>query len=172
MTLLRLPALTLAALAFAAPIAGCASHPISEPLRKAAAGQPPFAELAKDPEQHRGETVVLSGVVLGAFATGEGATVLEVLQAPTDDAGRPRNTDRSEGRFLVLESKRLDPAVYRPGRAIAVAGPIVRSETRDIPGGGKITYPVVEARQLHLFPVEQPRAGSPFNIGIGIGLGF
>jgi outer membrane lipoprotein len=152
--------------------AGCASHPIAEPLRKAAAGQPPFAEHAKDPEQHRGETVVLSGLVLGAFATGEGGSVLEVLQAPTDDAGRPRNTDRSEGRFLVLESKRLDPAVYRPGRAIAVAGPIVRSETRDIPGGGRITYPVVEARQLHLFPAEQPRAGSPFNIGIGVGIGF
>lgn len=156
------------------PIAlvGCATHPISEPIRKAAARQPSFAEVARDPAAHQGETVVLSGVVLGAFPAKEGGTILEVLQVPADDAGRPTDPDRSQGRLLVLDRTRLDPAVYRPGREVAVGGPIVRSETREVPGGGTITYPVVEARELHLFPVRTPGRPSPFSIGIGIGVGF
>ncbi len=153
-------------------LAGCASHPISEPLRQAAKDQPPFTALAADPAAHVGETVVLSGVVLGAFPGPSGGTVLEVLQVPADGAGRPENADRSQGRFLVVDPKRLDPAIYAPGRRVAVGGTIARTETREVPGGGKITYPVVEAREMHLFPVERPGGGSPFNFGIGIGIGF
>jgi outer membrane lipoprotein len=97
--------------------------------------------------------------------------VLEVLQVPAGRDGRPGDPDRSEGRFLVADPRRLDPAVYAPGREVAVGGPIVRTETRDVPGGGTITYPVVEARDLHLFPRERARGGSPVNFGIGIGIG-
>jgi outer membrane lipoprotein len=154
-------------------VAGCASHPLSDEVRRAAERQPPFARLARAPDEYRGTTVVLSGVVLGAFPEQGGqGTVLEVLQVPPDESGKPTNPDRSEGRFLVHDAKRLDPAVYAPGRRVTVGGPIVRTESREVPGGGQITYPVVEARELHLFPVEQPRQGSPFNIGIGIGFGF
>ncbi len=153
-------------------LAGCASHPISEPLRKAAEAQPPFTALAAEPQAHAGEIVVLFGVVLGAFPRPDGGTVLELLQVPADGAGRPGNPDRSQGRFLAVETRRLDPAVYAPGRRVAVGGPIVGAEKRDLPGGGAITYPVVEARELHLFPVEPPRSGSPLDIGIGIGIGF
>lgn len=153
-------------------LVGCATHPISRSLRNAAAGQPSFAEIARDPSVHQGETLVVSGVLLGAFPEKEGGTVLEVLQVPADDAGRPTDPDRSQGRLLVLSPKRLDPAVYRPGRQVAVGGPIVRAETREVPGDGTITYPVVEARELHLFAVRAPGAPSPFSIGIGIGVGF
>lgn len=162
----------LAAISLALALAGCATNPISEPIRKAARGQPQFAALAAEPEAHVGETVVLSGVVLGAFPGPSGGTVLEVLQVPADGAGRPENADRSQGRFLVVDPKRLDPAIYAPGRRVAVGGTIARTETREVPGGGKITYPVVEAREMHLFPVERPGGGSPFNFGIGIGIGF
>ncbi len=154
-------------------LAGCASNPISRELREEAAGQPGFAEIARDPSAYQGRTIVVSGVVLGAFPRKEGGTVLEVLQVPADDGGRPTDPDRSQGRLLVRDERRLDPAVYRPGREVAVAGPIVGTETRDIPGGGTITYPVVEARELHLFPPRESRGGGPnFGIGIGIGIGF
>jgi outer membrane lipoprotein len=153
-------------------LAGCATHPISKPLRTAATGQPSFAEIARAPSAYQGETIVVSGVVLGAFLAKEGGTVLEVLQVPADDTGRPTDPDRSQGRLLVLSSERLDPAVYRPGREVAVGGPIVRAETREVPGGGTLTYPVVEARELHLFPARVQGAPSPFSIGIGIGVGF
>ncbi len=163
----------LAAISLALALAGCATNPISEPIRKAARGQPQFAALAAEPEAHVGETVVLSGVVLGAFPSPQGGTVLEVLQVPADETGRPADPDRSQGRFLVLDARRLDPAVYAPGRRVVVGGPIVRTETREIPGGGRLTYPVVEARELHLFPVEQTKRGwPPVGIGIGIGIGF
>lgn len=158
--------------ALALLLAGCATNPISEPIRQAAQRQPPFTAIAAEPAAHVGETVVLSGIILGAFPRPEGGTVLEVLQVPADDAGRPTNPDLSQGRFLVLDSRRLDPAVYAPGRRVAVGGPIVRAEKRDVPGGGTITYPVVEARELHLFPIEQSTRGFPVNFGIGIGLGF
>ncbi len=152
---------------------GCATHPISRPLREAAAGQPGFAEIARAPSAYQGATVVVSGVVLGAFPASDGGTVLEVLQVPADEAGRPTDPDRSQGRLLVRDPRRLDPGVYRPGREIVVGGPIVGTETREIPGGGTITYPVVEARELHLFPPREARGGGPqFGIGIGIGVGF
>lgn len=165
-------ALVLALLVLASLLAGCASHPISESLRQAAQGQPAFTALASDPAAYVGRTVVLSGVVLGAFPRPDGGTVLEVLQVPADEVGRPENADRSQGRFLVVRDERLDPAVYAPGRRVAVGGEVTRTETREIPGGGRLTYPVVEARELHLFPVRERRAGSPFSIGIGIGVGF
>lgn len=161
----------IAAAALALTAAGCATHPISEPLRNAARAQPTFDQIARDPAKHRGETVVLSGVVLGAFPTKEGGTVLEVLQVPANEAGRPTDPDRSQGRFLVADARRLDPAVYSPGREVAVGGPVVRTETREVPGGGSITYPVVEARELYLFPRDRGRGGLPVNFGIGIGIG-
>ncbi|HEY8370033.1 MAG TPA: Slp family lipoprotein [Thermodesulfobacteriota bacterium] len=161
----------LGAVAVAVLLAGCASHPISEPLRAAAKDQPPFAALVADPAAYVGKTVVLSGIVLGAFPGPAGGTVLEVLQTPADSAGRPGDPDRSEGRFLAVDTRRLDPAIYAPGRRVAVGGEVVRTETREVPGGGTITYPVVEARELHLFPVER-RGGPPVTFGIGIGIGF
>ncbi|HWP35760.1 MAG TPA: Slp family lipoprotein, partial [Thermodesulfobacteriota bacterium] len=152
----------------------CATHPLPASLRQAAADQPPFADLARNPAAYQGRTVVLSGLVLGVAPAAEGeGSVLELLEVPADAAGRPTDPDRSRGRALVRTARRLDPAIYRPGREVTVGGTVAGAETREVPGAGRITYPVIEARELHLFPPRGPRgAPLPISIGIGVGVGF
>jgi outer membrane lipoprotein len=59
-------------------------------------------------------------------------------------------TDKFEGRYLVVVDRFLDPAIYRSGRDITVAGEVRGSEVHRL-GEIDYRYPVIAASELYLW---------------------
>ncbi len=128
---------------------GCAPV-ISSQIRKEAAVDIPFTEVVRNPDRYVGETFIWSGTIVETKNTPSG-TEMKVLQHPADRQGRPRDVDVSEGRFLALDRRYLDPSIYSSGREVTVAGRLVGSEVRPL-GEIQYTYPLVEVEEIHLWP--------------------
>jgi outer membrane lipoprotein len=132
---------------------GCAPA-ISPQIRKEAAVDIPFGEVLRDPERYVGKTFIWGGTILEARNTLEG-TMLKVLQRPMDSQSRPKEVDRSEGRFLALDKRYLDPAIYAEGRAVTVAGELVGKRVLPL-GDIDYAYPLLAVREIYLWPKEPP----------------
>jgi outer membrane lipoprotein len=128
-----------------------------------------FAHLAKDPTAYIGQIVILGGKIIEATNL-EDSTRLIVLQHPTDSRDRPRTNKPSQGRFLIRVPEYLETALYSPGRVITVLGEVREPEVLPL-GDTHYSYPVIEPRELHLWPQDYQTPGVRFNFGIGIGVG-
>lgn len=151
-------------------LAGCA-HVISTKVLEEVDASLTFAHVLKVPEAYTGKTVLFGGDVIETQNLPD-KTLVVVLQRPLGSRGEPRAGDVSEGRFVITSAEFLDPAIYNPGRKITVAGTVVGKEVRPL---GEITYayPVIEKRELYLWPEEEAASDEPkvhFGVGIGIGL--
>lgn len=115
-----------------------------------------YRAIAADPAGARGKTVLLGGTIVQTVPK-PGSTEIEVVQKALDSSGAPRLTDRSEGRFLVVSERFLDPAVYSTGRDVTVAGEVAEPQTRRL-GEIDYRYPVVHAIELRLWQPSGPPA--------------
>ena len=102
--------------------AGCVPL-ISRELRREMSPDITFKDVIKNPDAHKGKTILISGIILGSKNTKKG-TLIEILQKPANIDGRPKDVDDSDGRFLALYDGYLDTAIYSSGRDVAVAGEI------------------------------------------------
>ena len=114
----------------------------------------PFSEVQRDPDDFQGKIVLWGGVIIETLnRTNE--TLLKIRQTELDLEQRPQNTDRSQGRFIIKYSGFLDPAIYKEGREITVAGEITGKEVFPL-GNLHYTYPVVTAKEIHLWERQLP----------------
>ena len=90
--------------------AGCVPF-ISRELRRELSPDITFKQVIKDPDAHKGKTILISGIILGSRNTKEG-TLIEIVQKPANIDGRPKDVDDSDGRFLALYDGYLDTAIY------------------------------------------------------------
>ncbi len=118
------------------------------------------AELRRDPDAHRGERVVLGGVILSTTPK-VGQTEIEVLSRPLGESDAPRRTDQSDGRFLVTTPDFLDPAVYATGRRLSVLGAVTGGEERKV-GELPYRYPVIRAERMYLWAEDVGLGGYPY----------
>jgi outer membrane lipoprotein len=138
-------------------LAGCATSPISKPLRQAVGKQPAFTEISARPKAFKGHTVILGGTIVQTTNLPK-TTEIEVLQKPLSRySDRPKETDRSSGRFLARCQGFLDSAIYEKGREITVAGIIEGRETRPL-DQIQYPYPVIDCKEIHLWPTPSPSA--------------
>ena len=138
---------------------GCAPV-ISKGLRAQIDKEILFEEVIKDPEAYQGKIVVWAGVIIGSKNRKEG-TLLEVLQKPADMVGRPKDVDRSGGRFLALYNGYLDMAIYAQGREVTVAGEI--KGKRALPLDEiEYTYPLISVKEIHLWSPESKDRVCPY----------
>lgn len=114
-----------------------------------------FSGVQKDPQMFVGKTVLWGGVIV-KITNRQDETILEVRQSELDVEKRPKNLDSSAGRFIVRQAGFLDPAIYKEGRQITVAGEIAGKETLPL-GGIQYTYPVILAKEIHLWEKIDPR---------------
>ena len=131
---------------------GCASI-ISKELRRELSPDITFKQVIKDPDAHKGKTVLISGIILGSRNTKEG-TLIEILQKPADMEGKPKDVDDSDGRFLALYNGYLDTAIYSRGRDVAVAGEITGKRILPL-GEIDYIYPLISIKEIHLFKVRK-----------------
>ena len=131
---------------------GCAPV-ISKQLRGQVAKELALQVVLKDLDAYKGKTVLWSGVIINSVNLKEG-TMIEVLQKPADMQGKPKDVDASEGRFLALYTGYLDVAIYNGGRKVTVAGEVQGKKIQRL-GEIDYTYPLISAKEIHLWPVEK-----------------
>ncbi len=135
-----------------------ACAPLSQDIRRQAGKSAPFSEIQRSPDTFIGTVVVWGGVVIEITNLKE-STAIKVLQAALDMQERPTETDRSEGRFIIVVDRFLDPDIFKKGRQVTVGGEIAGKEIQPI-GEIQYVYPVVRARELKLW--EQPAPYPPY----------
>ena len=147
-------------------LAGCATSPISKPLRLAAEKDVTFERASKGPEAFKGSLVIWGGYIVDTVNVSSGTEII-VLDTPLVGADEPAPPEASAGRFLARVNKFLDPAVYSKGAKVTVAGRLAGWEMQPL---GKIQYPypVLKVEEIHLWPQEKPSAGG-FQLGVGVG---
>ena len=135
-------------------LSGCLS-PISKSVRREAKPRISFLKLREAPDNYVGETVVLGGEILSTRNMTQG-TLLWVLQKELDYRDKPREGDRSDGRFIVQDPRFLDPEIYARRRLVTVAGRVMgkQSETID---DLDYAHPVIHAEEIHLWRGERER---------------
>jgi outer membrane lipoprotein len=138
---------------------------ISPQLRDQADRDLTYAALASRPDDFKGKIVVLGGTIAQAVPKPQG-TEIEVVQKQVSSSGEPYLTDKSEGRYLVVVDRFLDPAIYRSGRDITVAGEVQGSMLRRL-GEIDYRYPVIAAAELYLWkrPASPPSYPYPYPFG-------
>ena len=115
-----------------------------------------YGSLANRPDEAKGKIVLLGGTIVQTVPK-PNETEIEVVQKQISSSGEPYLTDKSEGRYLVVVDRFLDPAIYRSGRDITVAGEVQGSVLRRL-GEIDYRYPVIAAVELHLWkePLSPP----------------
>jgi len=124
-----------------------------------------YGSLAARPDEFKGKVVLLGGTIVQTVPK-PSETEIEVVQKPASASGEPHLTDKSEGRFLIVVDRFLDPAIYRSGRDITVAGEVRGSEVRRL-GEIDYRYPVITALELYLWrrPSAPPVYPYPYSFG-------
>ncbi|MGD8508883.1 MAG: Slp family lipoprotein [Syntrophobacterales bacterium] len=123
---------------------------ISSQVRKEAEPPVEFKTLMKEANAYVGRTVIVGGYILATDKLAD-KSVIVTLQAPLGFRSEPKSRDKSQGRFIVVHKDFLDPAVYRKGRKITVAGYVFGITTED-----EVRCPNtclnIESREIHLWP--------------------
>jgi len=134
-------------------LSGC-SYPISRELRREAKGGPTFQMVLANPDAYKGRVVIWGGRVIETTNLPAGSELL-VLETPLDSGLEPLASRYSQGRFIAKANCFLDPAIYRKGREVTVAGEVVGKESRPL---GKTTYPypAIAVKQIYLWPKARP----------------
>jgi outer membrane lipoprotein len=113
-----------------------------------------YRSVQQDPDRYLGKTVLWGGVIV-EIINKQKETELKVRETEVDIEKRPKDLDRSAGRFIVRYEGFLDPAIYQAGREITVAGEVVGKEVLPL-GNARYSYPVILAKEIHLWEREQP----------------
>jgi outer membrane lipoprotein len=132
-------------------IQGC-TYAISPEMADQADRTLTFQQLQADPDTFKGKIIILGGIIAQTSNTKQG-TIIEVVEKPLDYWGKPKRTDKTGGRFLVVHVGDLDPIVYAPGRVITVAAEIEGTRSKAL-GEVEYNYPVVVSKELKLWERE------------------
>ncbi len=130
---------------------------ISKQVREEAGEPVPFEALLTRTDDFKGRVVIIGGYILETLNE-PGGSWLTVLQSPLDSQNRPESSDLSKGRFLVWSKEFLDPVIYTKDRRITVGGQVIGSQQRKL-GSLTYQYPVIEAKEIHLWSKEVEHIG-------------
>ena len=147
---------------------GCAAG-ISKQVRSKVTYTGSFSALQKTPDAYKGEVVMLGGRIIEAKASSP-LSELTVLQLAIGTSDRPKNSDKSEGRFIIQSKQLLDPAIYEKDMLVTVVGTLKGSKVLPI-GDLEYTYPIVEPIEIKLWP-KGMETQPIIHFGIGVGATF
>ena len=130
-------------------LSGCAPV-ISKNLRKEVDTSLTFRQVFQNPNVYKGKLVIWGGEIIQTINQKDGTTQIEVFQRPLGWREKPKETLPSEGRFLILAERFLDPYVFRRGREITVAGEILGEKMIPV-GEMEYRYPLLSSKQIYLW---------------------
>jgi outer membrane lipoprotein len=138
---------------------GCASYPISKQYQAMASKDVNFGMVLANPEAYKGAVVIWGGRIVETTNTPQGSEII-VLETPLNGWEEPSSPEYSPGRFVAKSSSFLDPAIYKPGKKITIAGQVTGGEEKPL-GTTAYTYPIVDIKQLYLWPAPKIYAYEP-----------
>lgn len=151
-------------------VAGCAPV-ISQQSLNAVDQEIRFQQVLEDPDDCEGTVMLLGGEIIKTENM-PNKTIILALHRTLGYRQEPISDRGSKGRFIVSAPDFLDPAIYRVGRKITVVGTVIGKEVRPL-GELEYAYPVIEKKEIYLWPEGRAPAGNPrFRFGIGIGTTF
>lgn len=146
-------------------LTGCATTPDfdTSQVDRALTPQSVIAEA----EASHGKIALWGGTILNTRNL-EDTTQIEVLAYPLNSSHKPMLDSKPLGRFIIQHKGYLEPATYEQGLLISVLGSVAKNQKGKV-GESEYTYPVINARQLHLWiPGSDPQTS--FHLGIGVRL--
>ena len=125
------------------------------------------AQVVAAPESVRPGTVVWGGRILEIVNLESGTEIL-VLALPLNSGNVPRIEQQSIGRFVARKQGYLEPMDFAPGRYVSLAGDLLGTSGEWQYEGTSVGLPLVEIRQLHLWPANPSSWHRRMNVGISI----
>ncbi|TDF39622.1 Slp family lipoprotein [Alteromonadaceae bacterium M269] len=122
----------------------------------------PYTDVASDANSKKGEWVRWGGVI-AEVSNKEDSTVVEMVQLPLRNYGRPIETRQSSGRFRVHVDGFLDPLVFREGRIITFSGTVDGVEEGAI-GEYVYKFPKINSEGYELWEEARPVDVAAYNI--------
>ncbi len=130
-------------------LTGCASTQETEERQALT-----FTQVKAAPDSFQGQSAVFGGKIL-ASRRQKDSTRIEVLQLPLDKSLRPGyDLTQSQGRFIALQRKFLDPATLPPGTRITVTGVVSGSITMPL-DETDYTYPIIDIKRVQVWAVSE-----------------
>ncbi|MDQ7016280.1 MAG: Slp family lipoprotein [Gammaproteobacteria bacterium] len=142
-------------------LTGCVS-PLPKSLQMEPAENPSLHAVLAQTDHYVGSIVRWGGTV-ASIENGEKETLLEVVERPLAESGRPWRSDRTHGRFLVRVKGFLDPDIYAKGRAVTIKG-VVDGEREGEVGEHPYRYVLLHSQVLHLWSKQPGRVRSDVQI--------
>ncbi|MDA8388777.1 MAG: Slp family lipoprotein [Nitrospiraceae bacterium] len=133
-------------------LTACASPAINSELLRRGARNVSLRALAADPGLYRGRLFILGGKIISTRVTDEGS-VIEALNIPVNSDGVPETVMAAGGRYLAVRSRAngiLDPAVYKKGAYITVAGYFTGTRIAKL-DSGHYTFTVFNIARIRLW---------------------
>jgi outer membrane lipoprotein len=134
-------------------MSGCA-HVISKDLRAKVESSLTFTQVSQNPMAYKGKFIVWGGQIIQMINQKDGSTLIEVFERPLNWRGEPKGT-ASDGRFLILVEKFVDPYIFFRNRKITVAGEILGEKMRPL-GEIHYRYPLLLGREIYLWEYYYP----------------
>lgn len=128
---------------------------VPERVRSAPEGSPPLPLVINSPERYL-NTQVRWGGTIARVQNLPNETHVEIVARELARDGEPKSLDRSEGRFIAIFKRFLDPAIYAVDRNLTVAGRISGTTVKQL-GDMDYRYPVVQVDVHYLWPRPLPR---------------
>jgi outer membrane lipoprotein len=151
-------------------LGGCAGGPAFDTRQVDRSLTP--AVVTAEPQYAPGKQVLWGGVILGVTNLAHN-TRIEMQAYPLGYQEKPQRAEAPLGRFFLDQGGFLDPACYTRDRLLTVTGTVLRIEA-DKAGEAEQKYPVIDAKQLHLWPTDgfHDDSGLQFGGEVGFGHGF
>lgn len=126
-------------------------------------------DVVARPQHATGKQVHWGGLILSTTNLKD-RTRIEVLAYPLDARSRPRGEGEPTGRFMLEKAGYLEPATYAEGRQVTLVGTVTGTRSGRV-GESDYVYPLIDARQLHLWPRGRNGVRVGGYIGFGTGNG-
>ncbi len=121
---------------------------------------------AKDIDKNKGKSVLWGGVIINLKNLADHSQ-LEILAFPLSSSHIPKSREKPIGRFLIRHEDFLEPATYHPRRLVTVLGTFSSIKKGKI-DEADYPYPLVESKDLHLWPPGTGKSSSNVRIGVGV----
>lgn len=83
-------------------------------------------------------------------------SIIQVVEFPLNHYGKPNPTKASAGRFLAKTLNFVDPAVYKPGDLITIAGEYNAEESARMVGEKQVLMPIIDIIETYKWQPYQP----------------
>lgn len=129
-------------------LSACSSMPSA--IRDFSAVDMPYQLVSQNVDSYQGTPIRWGGTVID-IENEKDSSLVQILYYPLDRSGFPQTSQAGEGRFAVITSDFLDPAILTRNSKVTVIGTLSGGIERTV-GNKLIRIPLVTSDAIYLWP--------------------